>query len=170
MESELRLLKQSVATETGYGLAKITESSIVTEKDSGLVLSAREKNPAVDGTLANTIKNISNKENINVSWNNETFPGSFAENIAWKINRTIYIKATKHNGVSHIPVGERVVVGKIDNYKPSFTKISLAASVNINGTKGNYCGIAQIQSSGDISVILEKACDWLLFIEFLYLI
>lgn len=56
MESELRLLKQSVATETDYGLAKITESSAVTEKDSGLVLSARERNPAVDGTLANKIK------------------------------------------------------------------------------------------------------------------
>ncbi len=56
MESELQLLKQSIATETDYGLAKITESSTVTEKDAGLVLSAIEKNPAVDGTLANQIK------------------------------------------------------------------------------------------------------------------
>ena len=60
MESELRLLKQSVATETDYGLAKITESSTVTEKDSGLVLSAREKNPAVDGTIGNSIEKIKN--------------------------------------------------------------------------------------------------------------
>ena len=60
MESELQLLKQSVATETDYGLAKITESSTVTEKDSGLVLSAREKNPAVDGTIGNSIEKIRN--------------------------------------------------------------------------------------------------------------
>ena len=64
MESELRLLKQSVATETDYGLAKITESSTVTEKDSGLVLSAREKNPAVDGSIGNQIKKIEIKAKI----------------------------------------------------------------------------------------------------------
>ena len=55
MERELQSLKQSVATETDYGLSKITESSAVTAKGTGLVLGAREKNPAVDGSLAKQI-------------------------------------------------------------------------------------------------------------------
>lgn len=42
-----------------YGMAMTTESDSVTERDSGLVLWAGEKNSALEGTLANRIQNIS---------------------------------------------------------------------------------------------------------------
>lgn len=48
----------SKATDTSYGLAKVSESTTVTETDSGLVLSAKEKNPAVTGTIANGQKKL----------------------------------------------------------------------------------------------------------------
>ena len=50
----------SKATETSYGLARISESTTVTETGSGLVLSAKEKNPAVSGSLANLVENLNN--------------------------------------------------------------------------------------------------------------
>lgn len=51
---ELSALKNAKATASAYGLSKISGSTTVTE-DAGLVLSAKEKNPAVNGTLANMI-------------------------------------------------------------------------------------------------------------------
>lgn len=45
------------ATLESYGFAKISESTAVTETDSGLVLSAKEKNAAIEGTIAHEIAN-----------------------------------------------------------------------------------------------------------------
>ena len=50
MEKEIDDLKKAVATNENYGLAKISFSESVTE-DFGLVLSAKEKNESVPGTL-----------------------------------------------------------------------------------------------------------------------
>ena len=57
---ELSALKNSKATASAYGLSKISGSTTVTE-DAGLVLSAKEKNPAVNGTLANEINKVANE-------------------------------------------------------------------------------------------------------------
>ena len=56
----LHNITESKATETNYGLAKISESTTVTETGSGLVLSAKEKNPSIDGTLARKMEQIQN--------------------------------------------------------------------------------------------------------------
>ena len=50
MEKEIADLKKTIATSETYGLAKISTSESVTE-DSGLVLSAKEKNESIPGTL-----------------------------------------------------------------------------------------------------------------------
>lgn len=43
-------------------MAKLSESDTVTETSSGLVLPAKEKNPSVDGTIANSIQKIKNRQ------------------------------------------------------------------------------------------------------------
>lgn len=58
LTSELHNIIGSKATETDYGLAKISESTTVTETGSGLVLSAKEKNPIIDGSLANKLQSL----------------------------------------------------------------------------------------------------------------
>lgn len=58
IEAELHTLKNQVATEEKYGLAKITDITTATETASGLVLSAKEKNPLVQGSLAEKIEQI----------------------------------------------------------------------------------------------------------------
>ena len=62
MEKEIDVLKKAVATNENYGLAKISFSESVTE-DFGLVLSAKEKNPAVAGSLAGEISKVQQKIN-----------------------------------------------------------------------------------------------------------
>lgn len=62
MEKEIDDLKKAVATHENYGLAKISFSESVTE-DFGLVLSAKEKNPAVTGSLADEISKVQQKIN-----------------------------------------------------------------------------------------------------------
>lgn len=52
---EARELKATLET---FGLCRISESSAVTEADSGLVLSAKEKNASSEGTLANQINSF----------------------------------------------------------------------------------------------------------------
>lgn len=44
-----------MATDTAYGLAKVTNSMDVTE-ESGIAMSAMQNNASVEGTLANSIK------------------------------------------------------------------------------------------------------------------
>lgn len=61
LESELAELKQKKASETEYGLGKISASASVTE-DDGLLLSAKEKNDAISGSLANRIGKV--EENL----------------------------------------------------------------------------------------------------------
>ena len=56
-EKRIDVIENKNATENEYGLAKICRLSTVTE-DNGLVLGAREKNPAVSGTLANKLANL----------------------------------------------------------------------------------------------------------------
>lgn len=54
---ELQELKSTRATQNTYGLSKISSSSSVTT-DDGLVLSAKEKNASIDGTIANGQKKL----------------------------------------------------------------------------------------------------------------
>ena len=56
--AELRSLRASLER---YGMAMISESEAVTDADSGLVLSAKEKNATVEGTMANSIEKLVNK-------------------------------------------------------------------------------------------------------------
>lgn len=46
------------ATLETFGLSKISESEAVTDPDSSLVLSAKEKNSSIEGTIANEIKKL----------------------------------------------------------------------------------------------------------------
>lgn len=55
---DLEALKASRATPSAYGLAKISESTSVTETSAGLVLSAKEKNPAVPGSMARKMSTL----------------------------------------------------------------------------------------------------------------
>ena len=64
IEAELQTLKNQVATEEKYGLAKITGVTTVTDEDAGLVLGAKEKNTSIDGTLANNIESVKEKFSI----------------------------------------------------------------------------------------------------------
>lgn len=59
LESELAELKQKKSSATGYGLSMISDSASVTV-DDGLVLSAKEKNAAVDGSIMQKIEQIRN--------------------------------------------------------------------------------------------------------------
>lgn len=70
----------SKATDTSYGLAKVSEATKVTEANNGLVLSAKEKNPAVDGTIANEISHIKSELSTrkNVKYN---FTVAFLEHV-----------------------------------------------------------------------------------------
>lgn len=54
---ELQELKSTRATQNNYGLSKISGSSSITT-DDGLVLSAKEKNASIDGTIANGQKKL----------------------------------------------------------------------------------------------------------------
>lgn len=56
--AELHALRASLEH---YGMAMISESSSVTDPDSGLVLSAKEKNATVEGTIAHSVSALKNK-------------------------------------------------------------------------------------------------------------
>lgn len=55
------ILEGKKTSETEYGLSKISGSESVTDTNSGLVLSAKEKNATVEGTMANSIEKLVNK-------------------------------------------------------------------------------------------------------------
>lgn len=66
LENELAALKRQKASSVDYGLAMISGSSSVTS-DNGLVLSAKEKNAAVNGTIANKISQVESQCNSKIS-------------------------------------------------------------------------------------------------------
>lgn len=59
--AEIEALRNGKATESSYGLARVSESTAVTQTNTGLVLSAKEKNPSIVGTLASKISSIITK-------------------------------------------------------------------------------------------------------------
>lgn len=61
IEVELARIKESVATESSFGLAKITNAQNITNVDCGFALSALQNNAAVQGTLANRTKELEAK-------------------------------------------------------------------------------------------------------------
>ena len=80
----------SKATETDYGLARISESTAVTETGSGLVLSAKEKNPSIDGTLAREIKEL--KKSIEMDAAHATLLNGVTGAIAlYRIGKIVFI-------------------------------------------------------------------------------
>lgn len=56
-EERISRIEVSRASETEYGMARISSSSNVTE-ENGIVLPAREKNAALEGTIAYEIKRL----------------------------------------------------------------------------------------------------------------
>lgn len=58
LRGALEEIKQFRATIESFGFSKISESTSVTELDSGLVLSAKEKNASLPGTIANRIETV----------------------------------------------------------------------------------------------------------------
>ena len=58
LESGIEELKNGKADSENYGLARISESAAVTQKDLGLVLGAFEKNASVSGSIMNFAENI----------------------------------------------------------------------------------------------------------------
>lgn len=67
IDRDIEQLFQLRSSLSQYGLSKIcpTELTTVTE-DNGLVLGAKEKNPAIEGTLANISKKIVQNKVINI--------------------------------------------------------------------------------------------------------
>lgn len=68
IDRDIEQLFQLRASLTGYGFSKIcpTEITTVTE-DEGLVLGAKEKNPALEGTMANETEKLKAKKiNLNI--------------------------------------------------------------------------------------------------------
>lgn len=57
LRERLDAVEQSRATEENYGIVKFSGSSTVTQ-DMGLALSSKEKNPAVSGTMAQSISEV----------------------------------------------------------------------------------------------------------------
>lgn len=64
LESGIEELKNGKADSENYGLARISESAAVTQKDLGLVLGAFEKNAAVPGSIMNKVSNIIKSKQI----------------------------------------------------------------------------------------------------------
>lgn len=64
------------ATLETFGLSKVSESEAVTDPDSGLILSAKEKNSSIEGTLANRIHSMNYIKNIvknkGFAWNGDS--------------------------------------------------------------------------------------------------
>lgn len=58
IEQEILQINQTVSTTEHYGMAMVSESSSVTDANSGLVLSAKEKNAALSGTIMNILENV----------------------------------------------------------------------------------------------------------------
>ncbi len=59
IEQELSALKQTIGSDSEYGLAKVTNSSSV-NTENGIAMSAMQNNAAINGTLANAIAGLQN--------------------------------------------------------------------------------------------------------------
>lgn len=66
LENEVSKLKQQKASKTEYGIVQISDSTDVTT-DVGFVLGAKEKNAAVNGTVANKISQVESQCNSKIS-------------------------------------------------------------------------------------------------------
>lgn len=118
--NELRNAVESInqlrATLEAYGLAKITESTTVTEADSGLVLGAKEKNPNFEGGLANLIKKI--EPNFYFAKPSDNIANiSFFEVSLAKIGKVGMCGFNINNGPNPIPDGTEIFEFP-DGFKP----------------------------------------------------
>ncbi len=64
LQQEINELKGSIAGE-GYGLVKLSDRTDITDT-SGIALSARQNNPSIAGTLANSVYNVMSDLNESV--------------------------------------------------------------------------------------------------------
>lgn len=62
LEQELAELKSTIASDSAYGLAKVTNATDVTQ-ESGIALSAMQNNASVEGTLRNEIQTLISEKN-----------------------------------------------------------------------------------------------------------
>lgn len=62
LQQEINELKGSIAGES-YGLVKLSDRTDITDT-SGIALSARQNNPAIEGTIRNCLEKITNRLNI----------------------------------------------------------------------------------------------------------
>ena len=118
-KSELRSLKEQKAGTNLYGLAKISGDSTVTI-DEGLVLSAKEKNASVSGTLANQISQVSNAANrLKVH--------TKQENVVFTNGKAVFVCNLREQGFSGVFGAFVNLVATNDTCAASITDMNIAA-------------------------------------------
>lgn len=158
--------EQSRATPDTYGLAKVTESTTVTESDSGLVLGAKEKNPAFAGGLANQIVTVNQNSMVEIEWDfssNGLHSIGDAGTNAKRTGNIVFISLRRYNGVNSINTNQQILVGRIRNEKnfPVFASSHFPITgVQIGSALGDCVGFGCVLNSGDIYIYLSKSAAW----------
>ncbi len=115
IEVELARIKESVATESSFGLAKITNAQNITNVDCGFALSALQNNAAVQGTLANRTKELEAKiaersllyENTSLIQEGEAVNLSSSNYDALEV-RWEFEPNSRHETISYFPKGSNI--------------------------------------------------------------
>lgn len=94
LEKRTELMEGRTATTEKFGMAKISDSESVTEQNSGLVLSAREKNSSADGSIMNRVSNLTNQ--LRAELNNIKEDSQFLD--AGNIERAGWYRIVKYRG------------------------------------------------------------------------
>lgn len=155
LEQELADLKQSIASETAYGLSKVTNAADVTQ-ENGIALSAMQNNSSLEGTLANKIEKLNNSNNkLDNKFNQTLIDGfinidilTYAENVAGKGLQYAYTASIEETNVPQTyysyantiilksGIGGRITVIIFDRYSGGrFTMNSKYNNENWSGWK-----------------------------------
>lgn len=155
LEQELADLKQSIASDTAYGLSKVTNAADVTQ-ENGIALSAMQNNSSLEGTLANKIEKLNNSNNkLEKKFNQTLIDGfinidilTYAENVAGKGLQYAYTASIEETNVPQTyysyantiilksGIGGRITVIIFDRYSGGrFTMNSKYNNENWSGWK-----------------------------------
>lgn len=98
LEQKIEQLEGKKATDSEYGLARISESSSVTETGAGLVLGAKEKNAAITGTIAHGMSALGNKAeqafdlaSTSIQFENYGYTGADSEKIVNLAGNAVFL-------------------------------------------------------------------------------
>ena len=101
---EAKALKASLET---YGMVQLNDTSVVTDS-TGLALPATEKNPNLEGTLANQISQL----NTDYYFEDEILPTNYAynSNFTWKFYRIGNMIVVSTNSIKNVPTGTQLTL------------------------------------------------------------